>query len=315
MLSKSAKANNLTPLETESLAVNPPPPESLMRLQSWFLRATTTPGGINRGLVLANHQYELNEQCSITHSNNLTPETRLNIYAQGYVLRLLECLRADFPALCKVMGADLFDFFAKAYIWKYPSTSHTLFNLGGQFADFLLQSQAARNKTLQQSEMLFFPVELARFERARTEVIRAPGLEQLQKQGSHFQKENQLLSLLMETAVLDSHAFIQLTPCTRLLNMNYPMIAIWNRINNEQPFSATEHACKYYIAITRVQYRVTMYELEQWQYQILNSTQERRKCLECVELSQPFTELSKENHMAQVHMWLPIAKKMGLVTY
>lgn len=43
---------------------------------------------------------------------------RLDIYARGYVLRLLECLRAEFPILLALVGDQVFEMFASSYVWS-----------------------------------------------------------------------------------------------------------------------------------------------------------------------------------------------------
>ena len=47
---------------------------------------------------------------------------RLDVYAHGYRLRLIEVLDADYPALHKLAGDELFDQLARAYIAAHPST-------------------------------------------------------------------------------------------------------------------------------------------------------------------------------------------------
>ena len=46
---------------------------------------------------------------------------RLDVYAIGYRLRLIEILDADYPALHALAGDDLFDQLARAYIIAHPS--------------------------------------------------------------------------------------------------------------------------------------------------------------------------------------------------
>ena len=46
---------------------------------------------------------------------------RLDVYANGYRLRLIEVLDADYPALHVLAGDDLFEQLARAYIAAYPS--------------------------------------------------------------------------------------------------------------------------------------------------------------------------------------------------
>ena len=181
----------------------------LARLQAWFLTAMTAPGGARRGIELAQQHHGLSQGEVLKSAAGR--QARLHIYADGYVQRLLECLQADFPVLRKTMGAELFDFFARAYVWRHPSRSPTLYDLGGGFADFLAASQPAGG-----GEQLRFPVELARLERARSEAGRAPGLEQ--------RAPPPMLDLAWLTG---GETRLRLAPCTRLLALSFPLQAFW----------------------------------------------------------------------------------------
>ena len=92
-----------------------PEQQPLARLQAWFLTAMTAPGGAQRGMELAQHHHGLSQDEVLKSAAGR--QARLHIYADGYVQRLLECLQADFPVLRKTMGTELFDFFARAYVW------------------------------------------------------------------------------------------------------------------------------------------------------------------------------------------------------
>lgn len=142
----------------------------LAQLQGWFLTAMTCPGGAPQGAALAQKRFGLAPE------QVLTRPQRLSIYADGYVLRLLDCLQAEFPVLRQTMGLELFDFFARAYLWRHPSRSSTLYDLGAGFADFLAASQP-QGQHASGAAILQFPIDLARLERARAEAGRAVGLE------------------------------------------------------------------------------------------------------------------------------------------
>ena len=191
------------------------PGAPLAQVQAWFLTAMTAPGGAARGVELAGQRHGLQAP------QVLKGAARLHIYADGYVLRLLECLQADYPVLRRVMGDALFGFFARAYIWRHPSVSTTLHDLGGGFADFLAASQARAGEGAQ-GAALRFPVELARLERARGEASRAPGLEKLPRP---------LLPVLPSglALLLGQTPAWRLAPCTRLLALTYPVHAYWQQ--------------------------------------------------------------------------------------
>ena len=73
----------------------------------------------------------------IAHSSHQTSVERLEIYANAYYARLLECMRHEYPIMAQAMGEELFDEFSVQYLHAYPSRSYTLNDLGADFAAFL----------------------------------------------------------------------------------------------------------------------------------------------------------------------------------
>lgn len=63
--------------------------------------------------------------------------TRLDIYGDGYALRLIECLQKDFPALAALMGDDAFAALARAYIAQHPSRHFSVRYVGARLAEFV----------------------------------------------------------------------------------------------------------------------------------------------------------------------------------
>src|ERR1700722_3025480 len=101
----------------------------------------------------------------------LAPRARLAIYAKSYVLRLAECLRAEFPVLAAMVGPEVFNLFAGAYLGAHPSRSASLYDLGAGFADYL----AATRPPGADGPLAALPADLARLERAIAECGRAAG--------------------------------------------------------------------------------------------------------------------------------------------
>lgn len=85
-------------------------------------------------------------------------QDRLNVYARGYIARLVGHLRSEFPMLAAHTG-DVFDLLATAYIQTRPP-SYSLAHLGDGFADFLDET---RPSMIPGTEL---PAALARLERA-----------------------------------------------------------------------------------------------------------------------------------------------------
>jgi hypothetical protein len=91
---------------------------------------------------------------------------KINIYANAYFYRLLECLREEFPATLAVIGADDFAELARDYLVWGPPTEPSLFYAGRYLADCLCHHSLTRRWP--------FIAELARLERATLETFHAP---------------------------------------------------------------------------------------------------------------------------------------------
>jgi hypothetical protein len=268
----------------------------LSALQAWFMTAILTPGGVGRGLALARARHGLAEHEVLRMKDGAG--SRLHVYADGYVLRLLECMRADYPVLCKVMGRELFDFFAKAYVWRHPSRSTTLYDLGAGFADFLVQSQPA-GADAEAAQRFAFPAQLARLERALAEASRAPGLE------GRTAPTIDALSLLS-----GADAAVGLAPCTRLLALSFPLHAYWQQVAgapDDAPAPPMPAAEPTYIAVGRLHYRVGMHALAPWQFHFLQAAAARAPARECALDAARACGLPAGRVLADALLWLPLA--------
>ena len=63
--------------------------------------------------------------------------TRLDVYANGYRLRLIEVLEQDFPGVRALLGAPAFDVLARGYIAAQPSAHYSLRRYGQHLAGHL----------------------------------------------------------------------------------------------------------------------------------------------------------------------------------
>lgn len=269
----------------------------LAQLQAWFLTAMTAPGGAARGMELARQRYGMAQGEVLKDAGHR--QARLHIYAEGYVQRLLECLQADYPVLRRTMGDELFDFFARAYVWRHPSRSPTLYDLGGGFADFLAASQP-----LGSAGQLRFPVELARLERARSEAGRAPGLEK------RAPRPGPALGWLMGQEMP-----LRLAPCTRLLALSFPLQAFWREAQAAQdsamppqPEPGASH-----LAIARLHYRLAMHSLQRWQFHLLQAAGDGQPLSHCAHAAAQACGRPVDEVLADAMLWLPLAAAAGLI--
>ena len=98
--------------------------------------------------------------------------TLLDVYRDGYALRLIEVLTNDFPGLVAMAGPEDFDTLARAYIAAHPSRHPSVRWFGKKLADFLATT-APYDRTPATAEM-------ARFEWALGAAFDAVDVEPLQ---------------------------------------------------------------------------------------------------------------------------------------
>src|SRR5436190_2135661 len=189
--------------------------QPLSLLQHWMKTVVTGRGGLPEKLRAAAREHGLKADDVVAEKRGLSSHERLGVYTSGYVLRLLECMRADFPALRGFVGDSVFDAFAKAYLISEPPQSPSLFDLSAGFPPFLEETKP-KDSPLQAelSALLDLPPELARLERARAEVLRARGTE-------NDPPRAQPLSPL---AIFGEELTLQATPCLRLLELKFPLV-------------------------------------------------------------------------------------------
>ena len=279
--------------------MNDPP---LSRIQSWLMTVMTSAGGVEAGLDVAKERFGLDLDAMIAHGGGAAPATRLNIYATGYVMRLLECLRADFPALRQLMGDALFDFFAKSYIWAHPSTSPSLFDLGAGFPDFLARTQRRGTEDRGEDAALRLPIDLARLERARTQASRARGLE-----GRALRPPADPLAFLH-----DERFAIVASPCLHLIELSFPLkgyLEAFDRGEDAAPPAAGESR----VAIGRMNYRVHMAELEPWQFAFLAAARTNTGIHGCALEAAAASGEPVDGILAGLIPWLPAMFAMGIL--
>jgi hypothetical protein len=216
---------------TSSAGTPPRPPLDVV--QQWFQAVVTHPAGVAAGAASPAAQSLVRldrgalEQL-VRRSSRLTAEQRLEIYANAYYARLLECLRDTFPVLTGVLGAEIFDSFAFDYLQRYPSRSYTLYRLAESFPRFLAETAPGRSPAPAGPGWPDFLIDLATLELAIAEVFDGPGVE-----GEPLLGPAALLALQAG----GGFAATRLTPvpCLRLLLFRYPVNAFYSAIRSRRP--------------------------------------------------------------------------------
>jgi hypothetical protein len=241
----------------------------LDRVQRWFQAVIMHPDGIVPGLLGpdARQHIELvpdELERVVTRSRSLTAAERVAIYGRAYHARLTECLEAEFAVLRQALGEDLFRMFARAYLSNRPSQSYTLGNLGKGFPDYLRDTRPAGSAEGHQETWPHFIIDLARFERAFSEVYDGPGIEGVMMSSA-------------EALQTGRNRRVRLAPAAslRLLTFQYPVHAYFDAARHGRKPELPAPA-ETFLAMNRRNYVVTVIELSPAQYALLSDLLEGR---------------------------------------
>lgn len=143
-------------------------PASLDALQRWMLDALVAPETVGRADVADR----------VLPGARLDAAACLGIYRRSYILRLRRCLAEQFPATRHALGDALFDDFADDYLRDCPSNSHSLYDLGTRYANWLEHNRPDRDQAeAEREDWIDFLIDLARYENELFRLFDAPGHE------------------------------------------------------------------------------------------------------------------------------------------
>src|SRR6266850_582906 len=195
----------------------------LRTTQDLFWSLITAPEGVRPGL----EELERRGQASasildelFTGDDRLPAADRLDIYANMYFFRLLDCLREDYPKVATAVGDDRFHNLATDYLLRHPSENPSLRELGRRLPRFIATHALAAE----------FPylADLARLEWARAEVFDAPDAAALRRED---------LARLPEDRA--GEARLALVPACELLRFDYNVARIWRDLEEGDPDPAS----------------------------------------------------------------------------
>lgn len=218
--------------------------QPLDRLQDWMQRALVFPREISA---------EETERI-VEASPRLSGAERLAIYQRSYCLRILRCMREQFPALAHALGEELFTDFAREYLEACPPESYTLYDLGRRFPGWLEETRPDREAADAEREgWVDFMVDLARFERRLFVMFDEPGHE-----GRPFADER----------VPDGR--LRLQPCLALGDYRFPVAWYYHevRAGNDPPFPPRQQSL---VALVRKDYLTHTYPLAEPHYRFLKA--------------------------------------------
>ncbi|MFN3387691.1 MAG: putative DNA-binding domain-containing protein [Allosphingosinicella sp.] len=191
----------------------------------------------------------------VAGDDRLGAADRLGIYARGYRMRLLECLRADFPALRLLVGDTAFDLFAEDYIAANPPRARSLYGFGAGFADHLAARQPP--EAAAPGSLLAAPAQLARLERARSEAQRARGVER------------DAVPLGADLAFLPG-ARLRRPDSAFLLGLDFDFGALLAAAERGEP-GGMPPAVPSLVAVARSGWRVRVHRLDAWRFAFLEA--------------------------------------------
>ncbi|MCW3070750.1 MAG: hypothetical protein JWO44_640 [Bacteroidetes bacterium] len=270
--------------------------------QRWLTSIIIRPGRLHEKIIAADKTYQLDNSKMIRASRRLSAEGKIHVYARGYVLRLMECMRADYPLLRNLMGEELFDTFAQAYLVQVPSHSASLFDLGENFPAFLKASQPPKTNSAEDGIMFDLPVELAQVERIRSEVTRSKGLEGMEDQ---LPEEDPLFYFLGTSSFRTS-------PCLRLLSLKFELTGFVKTVERGEAAS-TPAKKDNFLAISRKNYSVNMQELEAWQWHYLQELIITGDHYASAKKAAVESNSREEDIMADLLLWIPAALSCGYI--
>ena len=283
----------------------PSQPRKLDVVQQWFQEVIAHPDGVDEGMSSPAAQQWIRLQRDeleevILRSRNLTAQERVNIYANAYYARLVECLGECYPVFRRAMGQDVFSGFAFEYLQHYPSRSYTLDHLGDHFVRFLKETRpdhADSDGAQAETSWPDFLIDLATLEWTIAQIFDGPGVEQ--------EKTLTATDLLAVPAQHFAQAKLLPVVCLRLLQFHYPVNAYFSatrRAGEEEEIPIPE-AGEEVVAITRRDYIVRRYTLTVPQKVLLQSLQEGRTVGESIAVAAEISEMDDEELAAQLHSW------------
>jgi hypothetical protein len=240
----------------------------LAQIQRWLQAVITHPDGVEAGLASDAARSEIDVGPDrvadvVDPSKRRTSIERLEVYANAYYARLLECLRDEFPALLHAVGEEVFDGLAFGYTQSYPSRSYTLSELSRRFAEYLEETRPEEEGDADgAASWPDFMIDLARLERCYSEVFDGPGAERLKLLGA-----DELREISPDAWV---RARLLVVPCLRLLSVRFPVHEYATAVREKQEPDLPDPEPTW-LAVSRINYVVRRWTLSHVQFELLSA--------------------------------------------
>lgn len=276
----------------------PRPDPDFGLLVRWMHDIMVAEGDLGEKLAAARQIHGVDAGEAVIGNNRLPAEARIGIYARGYLLRMLECLRAEFPLLRRLVGEQVFDLFALGYIRARPSRSYSLYDLGAGFADHLRATSPSGGRA---GALDSLPASLARLERAQAESSRGRGLEKRP-------------ALMVAGLPLMPGLRLRLPETVRLLRLDFDVLPLLAAAEREEEL-AFPAAGDCLLAVARSHYRVGVHALTPARFAWLEALGTAGEDAHlAVARAAEASGVAAREIIADLFVWLPFAAQAGLVT-
>lgn len=184
---------------------------SLPDLQHWMKSVLVHPDGVESAIKFRRKYLHV-----IGETPDVSRVDRLSIYGEGYFLRIVDCLGANFNSLRATIGEHAFSHLGRRYLVKHPSTFKIIDEIGHQMSDFLKTDHLTRHYP-------FLP-DYAALEWAAHQSFYAADIPLLDPASLKNIPENQWKA-----------ARLQLDPSVRLLALHWPVDELWRADGKVSP--------------------------------------------------------------------------------
>lgn len=251
------------------------PPPTLEQLQRWMRWMITEPRGVRTALSHPRHEPQPSCLQWVVDSGNLSAESRLDIYAEGYFIRIAKGLARNFSLTFDLIGEEKFFALIADYLQVYPSKYTTIEDVGSNLPLF---SRTHRLST----DFKFLP-DLMSLERMITEAFHAHDCPALDV--SHFMNHSPD-SLITAT--------FKLHPSVSLMVSSWPLYDIWSTGLIPNTISDMFEN----ILIYRQQSKVKIEVINSEQFTILNAIKQGQTLEQiCQSLVQQFANTEALSHI------------------
>lgn len=133
---------------------------------------------------------------------------RFAVYRNNVMVGLIEALKANFPAVSRIVGDEFFNAMARAFVMSAPAASPILFDFGVGFPDFVAEFEPAAP--------LPYLSDVARIERAWSEAFHAPEATAL---------THEAFADISDDRIAD--VCFAVHPSLRVVRSHWPALTIW----------------------------------------------------------------------------------------